>query len=279
MFPKFKLGMGQMLVEGGKREANLRRAEEMITRGSEEGCSILVLPECLDLGWTHPSARELAQKIPGRASKRLCKAAESRQIMVVAGLTERDGSRIFNSAVFIDGFGQILLKHRKINELSIAHDLYGIGDRLGIVETELGMIGLNICADNFPDSLAIGHVQARMGAHFILSPSAWAVKADHDNVKEPYGALWENAYSALCRLYDITVVGVSNVGWIEEGPWKGMKVIGCSLAVGPDGEILAKGPYGSDAEALVTAELQAIPRAVKGTKYADHLKSRGYQGP
>ncbi|MFQ6095952.1 MAG: carbon-nitrogen hydrolase family protein, partial [Candidatus Bathyarchaeia archaeon] len=120
---------------------------------------------------------------------------------------------------------------------------------------------------------------ARMGAHFIFSPSAWAVDADHDNLKDPYGKEWEKSYSELCRLYGITIVGVSNVGWIDAGPWKGKKVIGCSLAVGPDGEIIARGPYGHDAEALITIDLQAKPRDVKGTDYGRYLKEKGYQGP
>ena len=278
-FPKFKLAMGQMLVEGGKVEANLKRAEDMITGASHENCQVIVLPECLDLGWTHPSARQLAKMIPGETSDRLCEAAKSNGIMVVAGITEREGNRVYNSAVLIDQSGRILLKHRKINELSIAHDLYSIGNVLSVAETELGTIGVNICADNFKSSLAIGHIQARMGAHFIFSPSAWAVDADHDDSKDPYGKEWETAYSVLCKLYGITLVGVSNVGWIEAGPWKGKKVIGCSLAVDPYGKVLARGPYGHDAEALITIELQAKPRDVKGTEYTDFLKKQDYQGP
>ncbi len=277
-YPKFRLGMSQMLVEGGNLEANLRRAEEMISKAAEETCKVIVLPEVLDVGWIHPSARELAEEIPGRTADRLCRAAERAGIIVVAGLAERDKERLYNSAVLIDDSGRILVKHRKINELNVAHDLYSIGDRLAVAETELGTIGVNICADNFPNSLAIGHVLARMGAHFIFSPSAWAVKADHDNAKNPYGKLWEDAYSTLCKLYGITIVGVSNVGWITAGPWNGMKVIGCSLAMGPEGQVLAKGPYGPDAEALVTVELQAKPRDAKGTDYGDYLKKRGYQG-
>jgi len=61
----FRLGMAQVLVEGGRIEANLARAELMITRAADEGCAAVVLPECLDVGWTSPSARELAQPIPG----------------------------------------------------------------------------------------------------------------------------------------------------------------------------------------------------------------------
>jgi len=271
--------MGQMLVEGGKIEENLNRAEEMIRKAAANGCQVIVLPECLDSGWTHPSARKIAEEIPGETSNRLCEAARKGNIMVVAGLTERDGERIYNSAILIDEDGRILLKHRKINVLKIAQDLYSIGNILSVAETNLGTIGVNICADNFINSLAIGHVLARMGAHFIFSPSAWAVKADHDNTKEPYGGMWLKSYRELCKLYGISIVGVSNVGWITDGPWKGRKVIGCSLAVGPKGEVLAKGPYGPDAEALIVVNMQAEPRDIKGTCYADYLKERGYVGP
>lgn len=44
------------------------------------------------------------------------------------------------------------------------------------------------------------------------------------------------------RLYDLPVIGVSNVGWLTDSPWKGRKAIGCSLAINNRGEILAAGP-------------------------------------
>jgi len=138
---------------------------------------------------------------------------------------------------------------------------------------------VNICADNFADSLAIAHVLARMGAQVLLSPSAWAVDADHDNAATPYGDLWRKAYQEIARLYDLYVIGVSNVGWLTAGPWKGRKVIGCSLAVGPGGKILAEGPYGEEAEALVMVEVDPRPPIAKGTLVAEALRARGYHGP
>jgi predicted amidohydrolase len=181
--------------------------------------------------------------------------------------------------VLIDPRGKVLLVHRKINELEIAHDLYSIGDRLVVAHTELGTLGISICADNFPNSLAIGHVLARMGAQLLLSPSAWAVDADHDNRANPYGERWRRAYGELGRLYDLPVVGVSNVGWLTDGPWKGRKAIGCSLATNHRGEILAEGPYGESAEALIVIDVELRePRAI-GTKVADDLAARGYAGP
>ena len=119
---RIKLALGQMLVEGGRPQENLARAVEMIAQAGRQGCQIVVLPECLDLGWAHPSARQLAAEIPGPTSEVLCRAAAEAGLHVVAGLTERAGSRIYNAAVLIDPRGQMLLKHRKINLLDIEQE-------------------------------------------------------------------------------------------------------------------------------------------------------------
>ena len=275
----FLLGMGQILVEGGEAAANLKRAWSMVGRAADAGCHIVVLPECLDLGWTFPGSRDLAQPIPGPHSDVLVESARGAGIYVVAGLVERSGERIFNAAILISPAGEILLKHRKINELAIAHDLYATGNCLGVAETPLGTIGVDICADNFPGSLALGHSLARMGAQLVLSPCAWAVDGDHDNVKQPYGGLWIGSYSQLAKLYDLTVVGVSNVGWLRAGPWAGRKCIGCSLAVGPGGTILAQGHYGEAAEELIVVEVEPRRPLARGTEIAAALAEKGYDGP
>ncbi len=276
---QFKLGMAQMLVEPGEVDRNLRRATAMIQRAAQADCHLVVLPECLDVGWTHPNSHQLSQPIPGENSEKLSEAADMSGLYVVAGLTERDGDRLFNSAVLIAPDGQLLLKHRKINILEIAQNLYAIGNCLCVAETPLGTIGIPICADNFSDSLALGHSLARMGAQMLLSPCAWAVTAEHNNERDPYGEHWRQRFATLAKLYDITVVGVSNVGWVTGGPWQGRKCIGCSLAVGPKGEIIAQGPYGEDAEALIELSVNTIEPQVCGTAIAPMLWQKGYQGP
>jgi len=276
----YKVGMGQMLVTGGDVEGNLVRAVSMIKKAAAEGCRIVLLPECLDCGWTHPKSALLAEPIPGSISNRLAAAARESNIHVVAGLTERSGREIYNAALLFSDRGEILLKHRKINILTIAQDIYSIGDRLGVAHTELGTIGVNICADNFTDSLVFSHSQARMGAQIILSPSAWAVDADHDNKKNPYGGGWRRSYELLSKMYDITVISVSNVGWINAGVWKGRKCIGCSMAVGPPGgRMLTECPYGSDAELLKVVDVELLPRTVTGTAISGMLKKKGYEVP
>ena len=166
------IGMGQQLVIPGEPEENLRRAEAMIARAAEQDCKVVVLPECLDLGWLDSSMGSLAKPIPGSYSSQLADAARENGIYVAAGLTERVGNRFYNSAVFIDDQGEILLKHRKINELRFGapHDRYSFGDRLMVAETPFGCVGLLICADAFAP--AISETLARMGAKLILSPCA-----------------------------------------------------------------------------------------------------------
>jgi predicted amidohydrolase len=269
--------MGQMLVEAGQPSANLRRAVTMISQAAQAGCDLVVLPECMDIGWMDGRAREFAQPIPGTHVEILAQAARQHEIHVAAGLVERAGSKLYNAAVLLDSRGELCLLHRKINELDIAADLYSIGDRLGVAHTRLGVIGLDICADNVPDSLVIGHVLARMGAQIIVSPSAWAVPPDHDQQAAPYGSLWRSAYQSLSRLYALPIVGVSSVGRLEDGAWTGWNAIGCSLAVNADASVVLQASYGVDAEQLSIVDLTLRAPTPLGTALTEALQRRGYR--
>jgi predicted amidohydrolase len=248
--------MAQMLVRTSAAAENLARAEKAIARAKSLDCDFVVLPECLDLGWTNPASRQLATPIPGPFSNRLAQAARQHAIHVVAGLHERDGERLFNTSVLFDDTGRLVHKHHKINELDIAWDLYTRGDSLALAATRFGKIAVSICADNSPGSVSLGHAAGHLGARMILSPCAWAVPADYDPAKEPYGwNVWDDSYPDIARRHRMPVIGVSNVGPVEAGPWKGRLCIGSSLAVSGHGTVLVRGPYGVDAEALLTVDL------------------------
>ncbi|MEQ1862255.1 MAG: carbon-nitrogen hydrolase family protein [Chthoniobacteraceae bacterium] len=248
------LALAQMLVEPGEVEANLARAEARVREAAARGAQLVVLPEALDCGWAHPCARESAGAIPGGAAcERLRDAARRAGVHVCAGIVERDGERLFNSAVLFSPDGEFLLLNRKIHELDIAHEIYARGDRLGVARTALGTIGVMICADAFAPGEVISRTLAQMDAAVIVSPCAWAVPADHDNAREPYGELWRDCYGRVAREFGVWIAGASNVGPITAGAWAGRRCIGCSLVVGPDGEPRATGPYG--AEALVECDV------------------------
>jgi hypothetical protein len=62
------------------------------------------------------------------------------------------------------------------------------------------------------------------------------------------------------------------------GPWAGRKCIGRSLAVGPGGAVLARGPYGEGVGAVVPVEVTSRPPVARGTGFAGALAARGYRG-
>ena len=260
----FTLALGQILVEGGDPAANLRRATAAVREAKRNGADVIILPEVLDCGWCDESARELAGPIPGGAAfQQLARVAREEEIHVCAGLTERDGDLLYNSAVLIDPLGVLRVKHRKVNELEIGREIYATGTTCESVgTTDLGRVGLMICADAFIEGEEISRALAARGAQVILSPCAWAVPPDHDQEAEPYGDLWRDVYGRVARECGIWIAGASNVGTIRHGAWSGHHCIGCSMLVGPDGEVRASGPYGRDAEEILHSVVQASPGTV-----------------
>ena len=256
----FEMALIQMAVTGGDKPCNLARAQKLIAEAAAHGRRLIILPETMDLGWTHPASQTGAEPIPdGEPFRCLARAAAAHGVYICAGLTERSGDQVFNSAVIIGKNGELLCLHRKINELDIGQPFYAPGDRLNVARTELGTLGLMICADGFAKDLVLSRSLCHMGADMIVSPCSWAVPADHDNRKEPYGELWRNSYKPVAREFSVWIAGASNFGAIEAGPWAGRKCIGCSLVVGPDGEEVIQGPYGVDAETILYVDVETDP--------------------
>ncbi len=258
----FKLAIVQMKVEGGNRSQNLKNARLEIIEAAVNHAQVVLLPEAMDLGWTHPSALTKAQPVPdGETCQFLINEAKKNNLYICAGLIEQDTGKIYNSAVIINPDGEIILKHRKINELDIGRKYYSVGDDLKVCQTEFGIFGMLICADA-KDHLLLQRLGEK-NASVILSPCSWAVPADHDNNRAPYGQEWVDAYSPPAKEFSMWIAGCSNVGSMNDGPWQGYKGIGCSLIVDPKGEVAATGPYGVEAEMII---YKTIIPAVSGLK-------------
>ena len=270
-----RLALAQIRVESGAQLENLKRACDAVGAAARTGANLVLLPEALPFGWTSDSAIKAATEIPeGLHCRQFRQAAIENRIYVCAGLVERAGEKLFNSAVLIDPEGEVLIHHRKIYELDIAHQIYALGDRLSVAGTKLGRIGVMICADGFAPDQVISRSLGLMGADIIVSPCAWAVPADHDNNKEPYGKLWLDNYGPVARDFRVWIAGCSNVGPIADGPWKGRKCIGCSMLIGPDGEPVVRGPYGENSSALLVAEIELDARPAPGTEWEQLYRRR-----
>jgi predicted amidohydrolase len=271
-----KIAIGQLLVEGGEPTRNFQRAKEMIEVASAEKSDIILFPETIDFAWTHPSLFENAKEIPGEYSDFFCEIAKKEKIFICIGLTEKRGTLFFNSAILINEYGEIILKYSKINLLKVEQPFYSVGNVLKVVDTKFGKIGINICADNYKDSVHIGKTLGAMGARIILSPSSWTVDYDvcEDN-KEPYGKKWLNPLSYIAKMYDLLVVSATSVGYIVGGPYEGKKKVGCSLAVNSDG-VIAEGPFNEFAGEVIYLETSVNCNKMIGTELLENIKKKGY---
>jgi predicted amidohydrolase len=270
-----KLGLIQLLVEGTEPLRNFERAAKFINRAADEKCDMVLLPETMDFGWTHPDALKEAQPIPGQYSDFFCNIAREKKIWICVGLTERTEDGNYNTSLLIDRNGTITALHRKINLLTVEFPYYKVGQSLQVTDTEFGKIGLNICSDNYIDSLHLGHALARMGAQLILAPSSWTVDHFITEKDDPYRDKWLKPFQTLASLYGLVIAASTSVGYIVGGPYEGKKMVGCSLCVGKDG-IISKGMFNEFAGELIISEFDMPLRREKGTEIGAMLLQKGY---
>jgi len=233
-----KVAICQILVIDSDREGNFRRIEYALADAKAQGAQIAAFPESAILGWENPEAHHLAQPIPGADSRRIQDLANKFDLMIAIGLDEKDGSRLYDSAILVDRSGKLLWKHRKINvlpELMAPPYAQGRPDEINVIETEFGRIAFLICADTFSDE-HFDRIE-RLKPDFMIVPYGWAAKPQEwpDHAKE-----LEKIVSKRAKELGCDVVGTDLVGVMSAGPWKGYTYGGASVAISATGEVITK---------------------------------------
>jgi predicted amidohydrolase len=231
-----RLAICQILVIDGDREGNFRRIEYALEQAAAEHAQIAVFPESSILGWENPDAHRLAEPVPGKDSSRIGILARKYGLMVAIGLDEKDGERLYDTAILIDKSGRLLWKHRKINvlpELMTPPYSQGRPDDIGVVETEFGRIAVLICADTFTDAF-VERLKA-LKPDLMLVPYGWA--AANDKWPEHSSDL-EELVKLRAAQVRCPMAGVDLVGEMTHGPWSGWTYGGSSLVVDGEGRIL-----------------------------------------
>jgi len=154
----------------GDIEGNIAKAVTLIERTEAE---MIVLPELFNTGYLITSREEafgLSEPVPGgRTTEALCSAARKKGAHIVAGLNERQGDLLFNSAVIVAPSGH-LGTYRKIHLFNEEKLWFQPGDQ-GFSVYDIGScrIGVMICFDwFFPESM---RTLALMGADLICHPA------------------------------------------------------------------------------------------------------------
>jgi predicted amidohydrolase len=230
-----KVAMCQIFILDGDRRGNFVRIENAVAEAKGKGADIICFPAATMLGWVNPDAHEKAFPIPGPDSDLLCELAKKYKAFLCVGLEEKEGDKLFNSAILIDDRGQILLKHREINIApNLMNPPYTAGSDVGITDTKLGKTGLLMCSDTQQEDIL-----DRMAAFkpaLLLVPCAYA----EEKAKWPgHGQELQRVVKNAAIRTRATVVGTNLLGQITKGPWAGRIYGGQSVAADNTGKILA----------------------------------------
>lgn len=159
----------------GDVAGNLAHSIERIEEAAARGANLVVLPELANTGYVFKSRQEafqLAEEIPAGPTVAAWSACAARHhLHLVCGITERQGAKLYNSAVVIGPSGYIGT-YRKVHLWNEENLYFEPGD-LGfpVFHTPIGRIGVAICYDGwFPETYRLLALQ---GADIVCVPTNW----------------------------------------------------------------------------------------------------------
>jgi predicted amidohydrolase len=138
---------------------------------AEDKPDIVCLGEEILIEWNSKPYVSAAEEIPGPSTSRLGEKARKHGMYIVAGLTEREGQTLYNTAVLIDRHGKVAGKYRKVY-LPREEIEGGLtpGGACPVFETDFGKIGMMICWDaEYTDP---ARAMAIQGAEVLFVPAA-----------------------------------------------------------------------------------------------------------
>jgi predicted amidohydrolase len=238
----------QMEPRIGETARNIAHGLALIEAAADRGARLIVLPELANSGYvfaTREEAFALAEDAgTGAASVAWQALAARRGLHIVAGMCERAGDAIYNSAVVI-GPGGLLGVFQKVHLWDQENRFFTPGD-LGfpVFDLPFGRLGVFICYDGwFPESY---RACALRGADVICVPTNWVPMPAQPPGHE---VMANTLVMAGAHSNGVFVVAADRVG-----TERGQPFLGNSLIVAPTGFPLA-GPASATEEETLVATL------------------------
>lgn len=178
------------------KDQSIEKACMLIKEAGKNGAELIVFSEAFIPGYpayytvgyeTAPhewtdfmiALQENSILIPGEDTEILGKAASEAGAYLVIGCNEIDdrvGScTVFNSMLFIDKYGQVMGRHRKVMPTYTERVYWGMGDGsdLRVYDTEIGRIGGLICWENHMPLARVALINQGEEFHVCVWPGNW----------------------------------------------------------------------------------------------------------
>ena len=246
---------GQMAAEPLTRASASREAvERLARRAADRRAELLVLPECAYPAYALGSPQDYRSAdvmSPDEYLDFVASLARELSLHIVTGYVADDDGHLFNAACLIDRHGRVLGRYDKQMLWDADHGVFTPGTRIETVDTELGRIGMIICADaRVPEIIA---TLAAAGAQLVAMPTGWVTVDDpagpHRNPQPEF------LVSARAREFSLPFVCANKAGPETDT----VAFCGRSMVVRADGVILAEAP--AQDETLIVSRLRMSTRS------------------
>lgn len=247
-----KVGFLQFDPQFGKVRENVETAIELIKSSTAK---LLVLPELFNTGYLFLNKKEvkdLAEEIPGgETCRRLEGFAREKKIFIAAGITEKEGGKLYNSSFLVGPDGYIG-RYRKIHLFNEEKLNFDPGDESPpVFDIREAKIGIMICFDwFFPETARILAVK---GADIICHPS---------NLVLPHAPSAMVTRSLENKVFSVT----ANRTGMEERGGKTLSYIGQSQILDTKGKLLLRAK--PDEETL--GEIDIDPLSARDKRLLEH---------
>jgi deaminated glutathione amidase len=260
---------------GNDRDENLATAERLLRLAADRGARLALLPENFSLMAARDAERRAHAEADGAGPVQefLARTAARLGMWIIAGsvpISQASGERNAQACLVYDAAGARVARYDKIHlfdvELPDRAESYresatmAPGDKVVVVDTPAGRLGLSICYDvRFPELYR--RLQAA-GAQWLIVPAAFTATTG--------AAHWETLLRARAIENLCFVVASAQFGTHPSG----RQTWGHSLIVDYWGRILTQLPEG---EGVVTAEIDLEAQAEARRKFpalshrAEHL--------
>lgn len=156
-------------------KTNAEAVEERILTAADASAGLIVLPELATTGYAFETREEAfahSEIVPtGRTVESFARIAADRDLYIVGCVVERDGEKLYDTAVLVGPDGYIG-RYRKTHLWNTEKLWFTPGDEgFSVFDTRIGRIGLLVCWDIwFPET---ARIVAQMGADIICIPTGW----------------------------------------------------------------------------------------------------------
>ncbi len=243
----------------GEVKQNVDSAVRRLTRMD---AGLVVLPELFSTGYQFKSRKEalsLGEELSGYSVRSLSEVAMAKKMHIVAGIAEREGKEVYNSAVLIGPRG-LKAVYRKAHLFWNEKKIFTPGDTPFTVHQAGPLkVGMMICFDwIFPEA---ARTLALKGADIICHPSNLVLLHCPESMK---------TRSIENRVFTVTANRVGTEERIEGTP---LTFIGKSQIISPSGEVLSRASSGRAASGSAEID-RGLARSKRITPENDLFKDR-----